>query len=82
MSFTADRLKHLRLSLELALNQEWPQLQQTQRRLAQLKPAVIQPRPSVRQAMLMVATFPFVKPSLTVKAKESIPLKSAAGVYW
>jgi hypothetical protein len=33
MHFTKDRLARLRRSLELALNQEWPQLSLTQKKL-------------------------------------------------
>src|SRR5438128_668551 len=56
MSFTADRVMHLQRSLQLALNQEWPQLQQTQRKLAQFKARVIQPLQSGGRAMPIIAT--------------------------
>src|SRR6266851_3567070 len=41
MRFTADRLDRLERSLELALNQEWPQLSATQKRLAKVRPTPI-----------------------------------------
>ena len=41
MRFTTDRLGRLQRSLELALNQEWPQLSATQQTLLKLRPNVI-----------------------------------------
>jgi hypothetical protein len=41
MSLTTERLERLQRSLELALNQEWPQLRRTQRTLAKLRPTPI-----------------------------------------
>src|SRR3954468_10762526 len=38
MRFTTDRLGRLGRSLELALNQEWPQLSATQKRLTKVRP--------------------------------------------
>jgi len=56
MRFTTDRLKRLERSLELALNQEWPQLSATQKRLANLRPKPILPRLADRRPMSVVAT--------------------------
>ena len=56
MSFAAARVERLRRSLELALNQEWPQLQQAQRKLARLRPTLLERPASERQAMSIVAT--------------------------
>src|ERR1035438_4933555 len=42
MNLTGRRLERLHRSLELALNQEWPQLDKMQRQLAQLRPTAIQ----------------------------------------
>ena len=41
MRYSADRLERLGRSLELALNQEWPQLSSTQKRLAKARPIPI-----------------------------------------
>ena len=41
MRFTTDRLERLERSLELALNQEWPQLSATQKRIAKVRPTPI-----------------------------------------
>jgi hypothetical protein len=41
MHFTTDRLERLGRSLELALNQEWPQLSATQKRIAKVRPTPI-----------------------------------------
>ena len=38
-------LDHFHRRLELALNQEWPQLDKMQRQLARLRPTAIQPLP-------------------------------------
>ncbi len=56
MHFTTDRLERLQRSLELALNQEWPQLSATQVRLAKLRPAPIPVRPASAKRMSVVAT--------------------------
>ncbi len=53
MHFTADRLACLQRSLELALNQEWPQLSAAQKKLAAHRPQPIhtagglRPRPAI-----------------------------------
>src|SRR5580765_7643476 len=41
MHFTTDRLARLQRSLELALNQEWPQLSATQKKLTSHRPKLI-----------------------------------------
>src|SRR5213078_3713386 len=41
MHFTTERLERLQRSLELALNQEWPKLSTTQKRLAKVRPTPI-----------------------------------------
>lgn len=59
MSLTPERLERLQRSLELALNQEWPRLNQTQRRLASMRPTPIQPlraENAVRPIIATVAT--------------------------
>jgi hypothetical protein len=56
MHFTSDRLARLQRSLELALNQEWPQLSATQARLSKLRPAPIPIRPASAKRMAIVAT--------------------------
>jgi hypothetical protein len=56
MRFTAERMKGLERSLELALNQEWPQLSSTQKRLAELQPTPIHIRPAETKPMSVVAT--------------------------
>jgi hypothetical protein len=56
MHFTAERLERLQRSLELALNQEWPQLSTAQMRLAKLRPAAIPIRPEHPKQMAVVAT--------------------------
>ena len=45
MHVTTERLERLQRSLELALNQEWPHLSATQKRLANLRPTPIPIRP-------------------------------------
>ena len=56
MHFTADRLERLQRSLELALNQEWPQLSATQKRLSKLRPVPIPIRPANATPLTVVAT--------------------------
>jgi hypothetical protein len=56
MHFTSDRLERLQRSLTVALNQEWPQLSATQKRLAKLCPAPIAIRPTQRPRLSVVAT--------------------------
>ena len=56
MRFTTDRLKRLERSLELALNQEWPQLSATQKRLAKLRPKPISLHLADPGPMSVVAT--------------------------
>jgi hypothetical protein len=56
MRFTTDRLERLGRSLELALNQEWPQLSATQVRLAKLRPVPIPMRPERMKPITLVAT--------------------------
>jgi len=56
MHFPTDRLERLQRSLELALNQEWPQLSATQVRLARLRPTPIPVRPASAKRMSAVAT--------------------------
>src|SRR5439155_20076441 len=56
MHLTTERLERLQRSLELALNQEWPQLSATQKRLAKLRPTPIAIRPANAKAVTVVAT--------------------------
>ncbi len=56
MHFTADRLERLQRSLELALDQEWPRLTATQKRLGKLRPAPIPGRPVNAKPLSVVAT--------------------------
>jgi len=56
MHFTTERLERLQRSLELALNQEWPQLSATQKRLAKVRPAPISAPPASRKPLTVVAT--------------------------
>ena len=56
MHFTADRLDRLQRSLELALNQEWPRLSATQKRLAKARPTAIPIRPANAKPLTVVAT--------------------------
>ena len=56
MHFATERLERLQRSLELALNQEWPQLCATQARLAKLRPTPIPIRPASTKRMSVVAT--------------------------
>lgn len=58
MHLTAERLDQLNRSLELALNQEWPQLSVTQKRLAKVRPIPIAlpATPSPLSAVATVAT--------------------------
>lgn len=56
MNLTAERLTRLQRRLELALNQEWPQLDRTQRRLAKLPVSPIRPPPAPVAAPVVVAT--------------------------
>lgn len=56
MSLTPQRLEKLQRSLELALNQEWPQLQRTQRSLARLRPVAIRSLSAGQQPVPIVAT--------------------------
>ena len=56
MRFTTERMEKLERSLELALNQEWPQLSSTQKRLAKLRPTPIRIRPADPKPMSVVAT--------------------------
>jgi hypothetical protein len=53
--FTTDRLERLERSLELALNQEWPQLSTTQKRLAKVRPTPIS-LPASTSPLTVVAT--------------------------
>lgn len=53
---TPERPVRLQHSLELALNQEWPQLNRAQRRLARLQPASITPVSSTVHPLPIVAT--------------------------
>lgn len=48
MRVTTERLERLQRSLELALNQEWPRLSATQKRLARLRPTPIPSRPTTK----------------------------------
>lgn len=54
--FTTERLDRLQRSLDLALNQEWPQLFRTQARLAKLRPVPIAIRPAGAKPLTVVAT--------------------------
>jgi len=56
MHFTTERLERLERSLELALNQEWPHLSATQKRLAALRPTPIPIRPPNAKPLTVVAT--------------------------
>src|SRR5438093_3643924 len=56
MRFTTERMEDLERSLELALNQEWPLLSSTQKRLAKLCPTPIRIRPADTKPMAVVAT--------------------------
>jgi hypothetical protein len=56
MHVTTERLERLQRSLELALNQEWPQLASTQVRLAKLRPTLIPISSSNAKHMSIVAT--------------------------
>jgi len=56
MHVTSERLERLQRSLELALNQEWPQLSATQKRLAKLRPTPISIRPVRAKPLTVVAT--------------------------
>lgn len=56
MRVTTERLEWLKRSLELALNQEWPQLLATQKRLARLRPTPIPIRPPSAKPLNVVAT--------------------------
>src|SRR5258706_1701302 len=56
MRITTERMEKLERSLELALNQEWPQLSSTQKRLAKLRPTPIGIRPADPKPMSVVAT--------------------------
>ena len=56
MRFTTERLDRLERSLALALNQEWPQLSATQKRLARLRPTPIAIRPAQSPRLSAVAT--------------------------
>jgi len=56
MHFTTDRLKRLQRSLTVALNQEWPQLSATQKRLARLRPTPIAIRAAPPSRLSVVAT--------------------------
>src|SRR6266567_9333483 len=55
MRFTTERLSRLERSLELALNQEWPQLSVTQKRLAKVRPNPIS-LPARASPLAVVAT--------------------------
>ncbi|HLH53356.1 MAG TPA: DNA double-strand break repair nuclease NurA [Verrucomicrobiae bacterium] len=56
MRFTSDRLGRLQRSLELALNQEWPQLSATQKALLKLQPTVTPIVPTKASTLAVVAT--------------------------
>jgi len=56
MHFTTERLDRLQRSLTVALNQEWPQLSTTQRRLARLHPLPITIRAARPPVLSVVAT--------------------------
>src|SRR5262245_46973256 len=56
MHFTTERFERLQRSLELALNQEWPQLSSTQARLAKLRPTRISARRDEGKRICVVAT--------------------------
>jgi hypothetical protein len=55
LRFTTDRLERLERSLVLALNQEWPQLSTTQKRLAKIRPTPIR-LPDSASPLTVVAT--------------------------
>jgi hypothetical protein len=54
MHLSTDRLERMQRSLELALNQEWPKLSATQKRLARIRPVPIPIQPT--ESMPVVAT--------------------------
>lgn len=56
MSLSSQRLDRLRQSLELALNQEWPQLSKMRRRLDRLNPVAIPALSAQPPAISIVAT--------------------------
>jgi len=56
MSLAPERLERLGRSLELALNQEWPQLGKAQRTLARVRPNPVQPLPVRKASVPVVAT--------------------------
>ena len=56
MHFTTERLERLQRSLELALNQEWPQLSRTQMHLAKLRPKPLPITRETAKRMAVVAT--------------------------
>jgi hypothetical protein len=56
MNLTGRRLERLHRSLELALNQEWPQLDKMQRQLARLRPTAIQPLSGTSTSVPIIAT--------------------------
>ncbi len=56
MHLTTDRLERLQRSLSLALNQEWPKLSATQKRLSNLRPTPIALRPAHPSPLSVVAT--------------------------
>jgi hypothetical protein len=56
MNLTGRRVERFHRSLELALNQEWPQLNKMQRQLARLRPTVIQPLTGLSSSVPIVAT--------------------------
>ena len=56
MGFTTDRLGRLQRSLEVALNQEWPQLSAAQKSLSKLRPAVTPIAPAKQSPLAVVAT--------------------------
>src|SRR5437763_11305197 len=56
MHFTADRLERLHRSLDLALDQEWPQLSATRKRLAKICPVPNRILPGDSQPLSVVAT--------------------------
>jgi hypothetical protein len=56
MRFPTDRLKRLERSLELALNQEWPQLSATRKCLVRFHPKPITLGPGDASPMSILAT--------------------------
>jgi hypothetical protein len=56
MNLTGRRLERLHRSLELALNQEWPQLDKMQRQLSRLHPTTISVLPADAPTVPIVAT--------------------------